>query len=103
MDCYYLYTLHVCVNASNKNRALGILGQFHPPKVGICAKCVSENLQNSNFQIFQAFHRGIWFFIGFLSYSGHFTYPSVPKAPFLLDVFTCCNGCLTNIHFDLVP
>ena len=27
-------------------------------------------------------------FIAFLCYPGHFTYQSVPKAQFLLDVFT---------------
>ena len=50
------------MNASSKNWALGTLGQFHPPKVGIGAKCDSENLQNSHFKIFKLFIEGIiWF------------------------------------------
>ena len=49
------------------------------------------------FQNFQAFHRGDHMvFMAFLCYLGHFTYRSVPKAQFLLDVFT-------NIIFSLVP
>ena len=77
------------MNASSKNGTLGTLGQFHPPKVGIGAKCDSENLQNSHFQKFQAFHIGDHMvFIAFLCYSGHFTYQGVPKVPFLLGAFT---------------
>ena len=69
------------MNASSKNWAFSSLGQFHPPKVGIGAKYDSENLQNSHFKIFQAFHRGDHMvFIAFLHYSDHSTYRSVPKA-----------------------
>ena len=57
----------------------------------MCKVCFRE-FTKIKFQIFQAFHRGIiWFLIAFLCYSGHFTYRSVPKAPFLLDVFTYEN------------
>ena len=54
----FIWDTMACVNASSRNGSLGTLGQFHPPKVGIGAKCDSENLQNSHFQNFQAFYRG---------------------------------------------
>ena len=81
--------VHACVNALSKNWALGTLGQFHPP-IGL--KCDSENVRKFTFQILQAFHRGDhnnMVFMAFLCYSGHFTYQSVPKAQFSLDMFTC--------------
>ena len=53
-------TLSICEHLKKK-RTLTHTCQFHPPKLGIGAKCILEDLETSNFQAFPSGDHNIVF------------------------------------------
>ena len=96
----------IYVNASSKNWALGTLGQFHPPKVGIGAKCDSESVQNSHFKFFRLFIEGIiiWFLLHFYAIQAisHFKVFLRPHFYLMCSYVLLSTYCITVVNYCML-